>query len=213
MFRWTERVLFFITQKLVFLAFIAVGFLGYQMLSTQYFNANNTPNIQFGKYQNLIQNQKLADNPNTQLRTENQQRLFNIHIRNIVDSLTQLPDADIDKTDLSQRIKLLVEIKSHIYSQDLQLSYAQSLAKLTKNLVQMNREDIHIDQFFEWHDREFAKQFKTNLRKNHKKIRHISDINSHNLFSIFKMLSKVLGVFLLFVMILAILRIEKNSRK
>lgn len=213
MFRWIERFLFFVTHKVllsvVVLLFIAMGFLGYQAVKQQYFNAENTPNLQLKQYQNLMQGQRQTHNTPPATLTQNQEKTFNMYIDNIVRSLQQLPDADIDKNDLSQRIKLLVQIKSYTYPQNLQLSYAQSLAKLTKDMVKMNREDIHVDKFLQWHDREFAQQVKAqNSNRNYRNI----NIQNANVFSILMIISSFLGAFLLFIAVLAVLRIEKNTR-
>lgn len=214
MFRWIERVLFFITHKVVLLtvllALIAGGFLGYQSLK-QYFDVGNISGIQLSQYQNWLQNQQQTDNTAPEPLVQNQEEYFDAYIRSIVHSLEQLPDANIDKTDLNQRITLLVKIKSYTYPQDLQLSYAKSLAKLTANMIKNKQENLNIDQFFEWHDHEFAKQAKAKKQNNAQ--HHYANMQNTSVFFILMMISSISGIFLLFITMLAILRIEKNTRQ
>lgn len=211
MFRWIERILFFITQKvallIVLLALFLIGFLVYKNISQQYFDTKNTLNIKLSQYQDSIQSQKQANNPAPTSATQNQKALFNAHVQNITRSLMQLPDADIDKTDLNQKIKLLVEMKSYSYPQNLQLIYVESLAKLTQGMIKMSQKNVSVDGFLEWYDREFARQVEGKNRHN---TSHLAGVANMNIFAI---LPTAGSVFVFFIIILAILRIEKNTRK
>lgn len=212
MFKWIERFLFFITQKIVllivFLVLFLIGLWVYQNINL-FFNTKNTPNIKFTQYSDLIQSQNQTK-PTSKEHTQSQKALFNTYVQNIVSSLSQLPDKDIDKTDLSKRIEFTVKIKSYIYPPDLQLSYAKSLAKLTQDMVKMEHQDIYVDKFFKWYDQEFARQVEA--KKQHNTNHHIAGINTNNAYVLF-LINNALGVLLLLVTILAILRIEKNTRK
>jgi SH3 domain protein len=73
----------------------------------------------------------------------------------LVESLEQLPDNVIDKVNLAQKVKVLVEIKSNHYSQELQLAYINSLSKLIQQKVNTGGAKINVDDIIKRHSKEF----------------------------------------------------------
>ena len=77
----------------------------------------------------------------------------------LVESLEQLPDNVIDKVNLAQKVKVLVEIKSNHYSQELQLAYINSLSKLIQQKVNTGGAKINVDDIIKRHSKEFITGF------------------------------------------------------
>ena len=123
----------------------------------------------------------------------------------------------IDKTDLKQNVKILVKIRSNPYTQDLQLAYVESLAKLTKQMVNVSGSQVNVDDFFKWYDKEFSKQASANKEQGIQqyflvKLASVT-VDEAIGFAVLGMAAAMLGVFIMFVMMLSMLRVEKNTRK
>ncbi|MDG2395043.1 hypothetical protein, partial [Candidatus Thioglobus sp.] len=127
-------------------------------------------------------------------------------------NLQSLPDGVIDPADLQFNIKVMIKIKSNSYSQALKLNYVESLAKLTKQLVSVGGRQVNIDDFLQWHDQEFTRQVDQQRQQNLMKIGTARTDQMMGIISM-AMTGAALGFFIMFVMMLAMLRIERNTRK
>lgn len=223
MLNFLEKSFFMIVQRIGLLfalialaAVVILGFISYEKLNTKVSDKINTPDINFSKYQNPIDIQPSSVNE-TATATFNAGDanipIFNAHIDTIVNSLKQLPDSVVSKADLQDRVEILVKIKTSAYSKELQLAYAASLAELTPQLIiNTDKHQIDIDDFLKWHDQEFSTQVsiqtqKNLLRMNSVKARKVAGFVTLNMAVV------VLGIFIMFVIMLAMLRIEKNTRQ
>jgi len=220
-----EKNFFKITQRLgllfAMLSFVAVIILG--IISFDKFTATasgkvDAPAIEFAKYQNPISTQGEGTGKDLSAKKEDKfSQEFNNHVEKIVANLERLPEGVIDKTDLKQNVKILVKIRSNPYTQDLQLAYAESLAKLTKQMVNVSGSQVNVDDFFKWYDKEFSKQASANKEQGIQqyflvKLASVT-VDEAIGFAVLGMAAAMLGVFIMFVMMLSMLRVEKNTRK
>ena len=225
MLGFLERGFFKLVQRLGLLfaitAFAATAFLGfvaYDKLSLQASDRIETPVIRYADYQNPISAAKVSTDQ--QVATTETSAVpmqdtftqeFDLAVSQIINQLKQLPDDSIDKEGLETNVKILVKIKSNPYVKELQLAYAQSLAKLTKHLVNVGGKDINVDDFFAWHDKEFAKQVDVQTQSNIQKMSSLKSERANGMIAL-GMGAAALAVFIMLVMMLVVLRIEKNTR-
>jgi hypothetical protein len=218
MLRSIEKNFFKIVQRLgllfAMLAFVAVIFLGvtsYQKINIEANNQIDTPVINFADYQNPISAQEAKISADLKENdTFNQE--FDTQVADIVAALETMPDTSIDKTDLAQKVKILVKIKSNGYPQNLQLAYAKSLAKLTKQMVIVGGEKTNVDEFVKWHEQEFAKQVNTQTQNNFLSMGSLKAEKATG-YAMLGAAAAALGIFIMFVMMLVMLRIERNTRQ
>ncbi len=218
MLRSIEKNFFKIVQRLgllfAMLAFAAVVILGvssYQKINTEASDQIDTPVINFADYQNPISAQAVEISTDLKEGDEFNQT-FDAQVTDMVAALDTLPDTLIDKTDLAQKVKILVKIKSNDYPKDLQLAYAKSLAKLTKQMVVVGGEKTNVDDFIKWHDQEFAKQVNTQTKNNFLRMGSLQAEKATG-FAMLGAAAAALGIFIMFVMMLVMLRIERNTRQ
>jgi hypothetical protein len=218
MLRSIEKNFFKIVQRLgllfAMLAFVAVIFLGvtsYQKINIEANNQIDTPVINFADYQNPISAQEAKISADLKENdTFNQE--FDTQVADIVAALETMPDTSIDKTDLAQKVKILVKIKSNDYPQNLQLAYAKSLAKITKQMVIVGSEKTNVDEFVKWHEQEFTKQVNTQTQNNFLSMGSLKAEKATG-YAMLGAAAAALGIFIMFVMMLVMLRIERNTRQ
>ena len=223
MLRFIERNFFIVVQRIgllfaliAFAAVIVLGMVSYEKINTRASDSINSPVIEFAKYQNPISVESASIQKEPINSQERQQgkfgQEFNQHIQTIIVNLQALPDDVINKTDMQDKIGILVKIKSSSYTPKLQLAYAASLAKLTKQVVNVGGDQVNIDDFLRWHDQEFAKQVDAQTQGN---IVRMGALKSERMtgFIALGMAATALGIFIMFVMMLVMLRIEQNTRK
>jgi hypothetical protein len=218
MLRSIEKNFFKIVQRLgllfAMLAFVAVIFLGvtsYQKINIEANNQIDTPVINFADYQNPISAQEAKISADLKENdTFNQE--FDTQVADIVAALETMPDTSIDKTDLAQKVKILVKIKSNDYPQNLQLAYAKSLAKITKQMVIVGSEKTNVDEFVKWHEQEFTKQVNTQTQNNFLSMGSLKAEKATG-YAMLGAAAATLGIFIMFVMMLVMLRIERNTRQ
>ncbi|RUM85230.1 MAG: hypothetical protein DSZ19_01830 [Candidatus Thioglobus sp.] len=123
-----------------------------------------------------------------------------------------MPDSVVSKVNLRDRVEILVKIKTSAYSKELQLAYATSLAELTPQLINTNNHQIDVDDFLKWHDQEFSTQVNLQTQRN---LLKMSSVKAQKVagFITLNMAAAALGIFIMFVMMLAMLRIEQNTRQ
>ncbi len=225
MLNFIERNFFVIVQRLgllfaiiAFVATVVLGFISYEKINIAPSDKINPPVIKYSDYQNPISISKSDAVEKTveqdivkQQQADKLDIEFDNHVTQVIENLDKLPDDIINKTDMQQKIKILIKIKSNSYAKDLQVAYAKSLARLTKRLVTVAGDDINIDDFLTWHDKEFAKQIDKQTQEN---ILNMSTIKAQKMtgFIILGMSAAALGIFIMFVMMLVMLRIERNTR-
>jgi hypothetical protein len=218
MLRSIEKNFFKIVQRLgllfAMLAFVAVIFLGvtsYQKINIEANDQIDTPVINFADYQNPISVQETKISADLKENdTFNQE--FDTQVADIVAALEMMPDTSIDKTDLAQKVKILVKIKSNDYPQNLQLAYAKSLAKITKQMVIVGSEKTNVDEFVKWHEQEFTKQVNTQTQNNFLSMGSLKAEKATG-YAMLGAAAAALGIFIMFVMMLVMLRIERNTRQ
>ncbi len=227
MLRFIERNFFLIVQKIgllfaiiAFTAVVVLGMVSYEKINTKLTDKIDTPDIKFAKYQNPISvesdkiNQDLINNSivNKNAKKDEFNRKFNQSVQTIISNLNQLPDELINKSGMQQEMKVKIKIKADPYNQELQLAYVESLAKLTKQLVNVGGDQVNVADFLRWHDQEFAKQVNEQTQGN---ILKMSGLKTERLtgFITLGMAGAALGIFIMFVMMLVMLRIELNTRK
>lgn len=218
MLRAIEKNFFKIVQRLgllfailSFAAVVVLGVTSYQKINTKVSDQIDTPVINFADYQNPISAQEAEIT--TDLKENNAfNQAFDEQVADMVTALEALPNTSIDKTDLAQKVKILVKIKSNNYPQKLQLAYAKSLAKLTKQMVIVGGEKTNVDEFVKWHEQEFAKQVNTQTKNNFLRMGSLQ-VEKSTGFIMLAAAAAALGIFIMFVMMLVMLRIERNTRQ
>ncbi len=218
-----ERGFYSIVHKLGFVFALAslaliifLGFFGYEKISSRATDEIKPPVIELAKYQNPISlnidqpsHSAAAVQNNIQPTFTNE---FDTHVERIITNLKALPEGVIDQADLQFKIKVMIKIKSNAYPQPLQLSYVRSLDKLTKQLVNVGGEHINIDDFLHWYDQEFSQQVNSQTQQNLLKMGTARADQMTGFISL-SMAAMALGFFIMFVMMLAMLRIERNTRQ
>lgn len=201
---------------LAFSAVVVLGYVAYNKITLKTDTGINITSIDLADYQSsqLIQEQKISQDLD---KNDRFNQVFNRHVDDIATSLDNLPDSVVDKADLKQKVRVLVKIKSNDYSQDLKLAYAQSLSGLLQQLVEKNTSDVNIDEVIQWHDQTFAQQVNNKqqsaLQKN--LFVQLSTLEAQDAIRFMFILAAAVALcfFILFVMMLAMLRIERNTRK
>ncbi|SMN14933.1 hypothetical protein CRYPD_239 [uncultured Candidatus Thioglobus sp.] len=179
---------------------------GYNKINIKADDKVEVPTIKLADYQKLIRTQETRIGKDL----SNNQRFnqtFNVYIDNIVNALSNLSDKVVDKTDLRQKVKISTRTKLNQFPQSLQLTYVKSLAKLTKQVANVGGE-IDMDNFIKWHDRAFFQKMKGKDQRNFLQIGSLR-IEKSAYFAIWE----ALAIFMILVIMLAVLRIEKNTRK
>jgi hypothetical protein len=113
---------------------------------------------------------------------------------------------------MQHRIKILLRIKSNPYTKTLKLAYVQSLAKLTKRALNTENSQINIENLLHWHDQMFVQQVNQQTQGNLLKMGTVKTQQMIGFIAL-GMSAVALGIFIMFVMMLAMLRIEQNTRK
>lgn len=222
MLKFLEKNFFMIVQRIgllfaliAFAAVVIFGLVSYEKLNAEISDKINTPIINFSQYQNPINIQPLSTD-NIVTATFNtgdiDTPIFNTHLNTIVDNLKLLPDSVVSKVNLRDRVEILLKIKTNIYSKELQLAYVASLAELTPQLINTSNHQIDIDDFLKWHDQEFSTQVNLQTQTNLLKMNSVKAQKATGFITL-NMAAAALGAFIMFVMMLAMLRIEQNTRK
>lgn len=218
-----EKVFLKIAQYLgvlfAIIAFSAVVLLGYGAYHKFNLSDNapsNLPSVDLSYYQSSkkIQAQKISYDLD---KNDRFNHAFNRHVEDIETSLDNLPDSVVEKADLGQKVRVLVKINSDGYSQDIKLAYAQSLSQLLQQLVEQNPSEININELIQWHDQSFSKQVdeqqQSAIQKN--LFVQLSTLEAQDGIRVMFIFAAALalGFFIMFVMMLAMLRIERNTRQ
>jgi hypothetical protein len=225
MMRFIEKSFFGVVQKVgilfALISFALIVFLGmfsYEKINSRATDEISAPVIDLAKYQNPISVQMKVEQSiqPSGIVQENAQiifdQAFNAQIEQIIANLQALPNQVIGQNDAQFQIKVMIKIKSNIYSPALRLSYVKSLSRLTKQLVNVGGDQVNVDEFLHWHDQEFARQVDQQTQQNLMKMGTAKSDQMTGLIS-FSMMGVALGFFIMFVMMLAMLRIERNTRK
>ncbi|MCS5586332.1 MAG: hypothetical protein NZ702_02395 [Gammaproteobacteria bacterium] len=222
MLKFLEKNFFMIVQRIGLLfalislvAVVILGLVSYEKLNSEVSDKISTPVINFSQYQNPVDiNPSSVDK--TVASTFNARdisaSIFNSHIDTIVNSLKQLPDGVVGKSNLRDRVEILVKIKTSAYSKELQLAYTASLAELTPQLINTENHQIDIDDFLKWHHQEFSTQVSLQTQGNLLKMSSVKAQKAAGFIAL-NMAAAALGIFIMFVMMLAMLRIEQNTRQ
>ncbi|BBB22911.1 conserved hypothetical protein [Abyssogena phaseoliformis symbiont OG214] len=225
MLRFIEKNFFIIVQRIGLLfalvsliAVIALGVVSYEKINTQVSDKIENPVVDFDQYQNSrapTNNIKIYLDVNQSLKQDEQnsfEREFDKYTQQIINHLQQLPDKIINKADMQYRIKILLKIKSNPYTKTLQLAYVQSLEKLIKQALNIENNRINIEGLLHWHDQMFAQQVNQQTQGNLLKMGAVKTQQMIGFIAL-GMVVVALGIFIMFVMMLAMLRIEQNTRK
>jgi len=196
---------------------VFLGWFGYEKISSQATDDINTPIISLAKYQNPISLQ--VDNVESQQSIGNTKKNtqilfdqeFDAYIEQIMTNLQMLPHQTVESSDAQFQTKVMIKIKSNVYVPALKLSYVKSLSKLTRQLVNVGGNQVNIDEFLHWYDQEFARQVELQTQQNLIKMGTAKSDQMTGFISL-AMMGAALGFFIMFVMMLAMLRIEKNTR-
>ncbi len=210
MFRFIEKKFFKITQVIVLLS---VAVMLVVVITTSYNNIDiraqsdtDMPVVKFADYQKFtrIQEEKISKN-----LKENQyfDKIYNAHIDNIVATLGRLSANMVDKVDLKQKVKISNKIKLEPYSPSTSIAYLESLTKLI-NQVAIVDAKVNIDELIDWHDQSFFQQVHENDQRNFLQVGPIR-IERNAYFAVLETLT----IFTMLIIALAVLRIEKNTRK
>ncbi|SMN00582.1 hypothetical protein SPONN_1788 [uncultured Candidatus Thioglobus sp.] len=194
----------YLSLLLAIIMLIVAGTIGYNQINIKS-DKSDKSDIQFSDYQQLIRDQEKNIGKNLE---ENKRfnQVFNTRIDNIVSALNNMSDKVVDKTDLKQRVIISTKAKLAKYPQSLQLSYVKSLARLTKQIANVGAE-VDMDDLTKWHDQYFLQQAKAKDESNFLQIGQVQIEKSAYL-----SIREILIAFMLLVIILAVLRIEKNTR-
>lgn len=210
MFRFIEKSFLKITQTLGLLfatiVLVMVIILGYNKVNVKADNKADVPVIKFADYQKLMLNQEAKISKDL----DNNQRFnkaFNAHIDDIVSALSGLSDNVVDKTDLKQKVKISSKVKLNQYPQSVSMAYVQSLAKLT-NQVAIVDAKVNMDELVKWHDQSFFQQIKEKDKRNFLQIGSLRVEKT-----VYSAMWEALAIFMLLVIMLAVLRIEQNTRQ
>ena len=219
-----EKSFFSLVQKLglifaliSFTMVVFLGWFGYEKISSQATDDINTPIISLAKYQNPISLQ--VDNVKSQQSIGNTKKNtqilfdqeFDAYIEQIMTNLQMLPHQTVESSDAQFQTKVMIKIKAIVYVPALKLSYVKSLSKLTRQLVNVGGNQVNIDEFLHWYDQEFARQVELQTQQNLIKMGTAKSDQMTGFISL-AMMGAALGFFIMFVMMLAMLRIEKNTR-
>jgi|ETNmetMinimDraft_8_1059916.scaffolds.fasta_scaffold18730_3 hypothetical protein len=223
MFRFIERNVLILLQWIglslaivLFIAVIALGYISFNKINTTSIDKIDSPIIEFSNYKNFsnlatidLENDIKVEAIEKDATKSDFDKKFNQLIAKISTSLEKLPDDVINKDDIQNKVEVLVKIKSNPYSQELQLAYAASLEKLTKQMEKIDT-PINVDDFIKWHDQEFAFQVNSQKQKNAMRMRATTD-NKINGYIALGLASLCLVIFMMLVMMFVLLRIERNT--
>ena len=222
MLKFLEKNFFMIVQRIgllfaliAFAAVVIFGLVSYEKLNAEISDKINTPIINFSQYLNPINTQPLSTNKKVAATFNTgdiDTPIFNTHLNTIVDNLKLLPDSVVSKVNLRDRVEILLKIKTNTYSKELQLAYVASLAELTPQLLNTSNHQTDIDDFLKWHDHQFSTQVNLQTQRNLLKMNSIKAQKAVGFITL-NMAAAALGAFIMFVMMLAMLRIEQNTRQ
>ena len=225
MLKFMEKSFFSLVQKIgllfALISFTLVVFLGwfsYEKINSRATDEISKPMIELAKYQNPISLQletaptdtMIGNAPSDSQVAFNQ--MFDAHIEQIMANLQALPNEVVGKSDAQFQIKVMIKIKSNAYVPALKLSYVESLSRLTRQLVNVGGSQVNVDEFLHWHDQEFARQVDQQTQQNLIKMGTAKSDQMTGFISL-GMMGAALGFFIMFVMMLAMLRIERNTRR
>jgi hypothetical protein len=203
-----EKSFLKITQMLGLLltivVFVMVVIFGYDKINITD-EKKVVPIIQFADYQKmtLTQEKDIAKNLSN---NQNFNQAFNKYVNDIVGALNNLSDKVVSKENLQQKVKISSKVKTSQYPQSVQLSYVQSLAKLTNQVATVGAK-VNINELTRWHDQSFFKQIQAKNKANFLQIGSVRIARSA-----YSALWEALAIFAMLVIMLAVLRIEKNTR-
>ena len=210
MFRFIEKSFLKITQILGLLfatiVLVVAVIVTYNKVNIKADDKADVPVVRFADYQKLIRTQEVKISKNL----DNNQRFdktFNAYIDDIVSALSGLSDNVVDKTDLKQKVKISSKVKLNQHPQSVSVAYVQSLAKLT-NQVAIVDVKVNMDELVKWHDQSFFQQIKEKDKRNFLQIGSLRIEKSA-----YSAMWEALAIFMLLVIMLAVLRIEQNTRK
>lgn len=201
----------------LFIVVIALGYFSFEKINKTFIDKVEIPVIEFAKYQNLynlnivdLENDITIKKEDLNVEKSDFDNKFSALIAKISSTLEKLPDDVINKEDLENKVEVLVKIKSSPYSKEIQLAYASSLDKLTKQMTELDTH-VDVDDFIKWHDKEFASQVNSQKQQNSLKINAMKDDRVTG-FVALGLASVCLVLFMMFVMMFIMLRIEKNTK-
>jgi hypothetical protein len=225
MLKFIENNFFLIVQRIGFLfalmslaLIVFLGMFAYEKISSRATDVISAPIIKLADYQNPISLQNNVELSNVEfdnVQFETQlafSKEFDEQVDLIISIFQKLPEGVVSQNDLQFKIKVMIKIKTDVYSPELKLYYAQSLAKLAQQLVNVGGDQINIDEFLQWHDQQFAYQVNLQTQQNLMKIGSARADQLTGFISL-GMAMAALGFFIMFVMMLAMLRIERNTRR
>ncbi|CAB9539299.1 hypothetical protein [uncultured Gammaproteobacteria bacterium] len=208
MLRFIEKSFLKITQVvgLLFAIIVLVTAItiGYNKINIKV-DKVEVPRIKLADYQKIMRTQEIKIGKNLDSNQYFNQE-FDTYIDDIVSSLGSLPDSVISKTDLRQKVKISTRDKLSQHPQAFQLAYVKSLAKLTRQIANVGGK-INMDNFVNWHDQAFFQKMQTKDARNFLQIGSLK-IEKSAYFAIWR----ALAMFAMLVIMLAVLRIEKNTR-
>lgn len=210
MFRLVERSFLKITQivGMLFAAIMLVIIIvvSYNNIDIRAQDSADVPIVKFADYQKFTHTQEAAISQNLK-DNQNFDKTYNIYIDNIVATLESLSDNVVGITDIKQKVKILSKVKLTPYPQSIQLTYLESLAKLT-NQVAIVDAKVNMDELVGWHDQSFFQQLKAKDQRN---FLQISSVRIEQ--NAYSKILEALAIFMILVIMLAVLRIEQNTRK
>lgn len=209
MFRFIEKSFLKTTQVagllLATIVLIMAVVLGYDKINIKD-EKTDVPVIKFADYQKMVLTQEgeITKNLNNNQRFEQK---FNSYVEDITVALSNLSEKIVDKDNLKQKVRISSKIKVNQYSQAVQLNYVRSLAKITNQVATVGVK-VNIDELTGWHDQSFFQQVQ---EKDNKNFLQIGSVQIEK--TAYSALWEALAIFAMLVIMLAVLRIEKNTRK
>lgn len=210
MFRLIERSFLKITQIIVLLfatiVLVVAVMVSYNKVDIKTKGTVDVPVVKFADYQKFIRTQEEEISQNFK-DNQNFDKTYNIYIDDIVATLEGLSDNVVGKTDLKQTVKISSKVKLTPHPQSIQLAYLESLAKLT-NQVAIVGAKVNIYELIKWHDQSFFQQVQ---EKDQRNFLQIGSVRIEK--NVYPAMWESLTIFIMLVIMLAVLRIEQNTRK
>ncbi len=210
MFKFIEKSFLKITQIVALLfatiVLVVAVIVSYNKVDIKIEGKVDTPVVKFADYQKFTrtQEEKISKNLDDNQHFD---KTYNTYIDDIATTLGGLSDNVVDKTDLKQKVKISSKVKLAPHPQPTQLAYLESLAKLT-NQVAIVGAKVNMDELIKWHDQSFFQQVKEKDQRNFLQIGPVRiEKNAYSA------MWEALAIFTMLVIMLAVLRIEQNTRK
>ncbi|KAA0454978.1 MAG: hypothetical protein FXV79_01140 [Candidatus Thioglobus sp.] len=208
MFRFIEKVFLKITQivglLLAAIVLIMAVFLGYERSNIQN-EKTDIPLIKFADYQKtaLIQQKEIVKKLDSGKRFNQD---FNAYSEDVAKALRNL-SGKISSKNLEQKVKVSIKIKVNQYPRSVQLQYIQSLAKLINQAATVGAK-VNVEELTDWHDQSFFQQIR---QKDDKNFLQIASLKIEKV--AYSAIWDALIIFMILIIMLAVLRIEQNTRK